>query len=112
MAGRSVKDSPLAMEIWEGKHDGDIELIQLACAARLKGMFRKGAKVRLVGTRNPELDGKIGTVLKVNPKRVSVGVGTLQREGSGDFSYEVWSDGEFNVPPAMLQVITAAEAAA
>lgn len=59
-------------------------------------MFRPGLRVRLVGTRNPELDGQVGTVVKVNPKRVTVGLGERDR-----FGFER----EYNVPASMLELV-------
>jgi hypothetical protein len=102
-----IKDTcPIAAEILEGKHDENLSYILEAVAARRKMMFRKGAKVRLVGTKNPELEGKEGVVLKINPKRIGVGVGEISyEEWDTRREFPSWSGGEFNVPPQMLEVL-------
>jgi len=79
--------SPIAAEIIEGKYDDQISLIQQACTARLKQAFRKGA---LVEVTQGQLMGVTGTVIKVNPKRVSVDLGER---------------GQWNIPPSSLQVV-------
>jgi hypothetical protein len=91
-----VKAGGVALEIMEGKHDAHLNTIADACNKRLKAMFRKGQQVRLTGTRNVELEGQVGVVLKVNPKRITVGLGER-----GQFGYE----SEYNVPPHMLEVV-------
>lgn len=108
-ARRLIRDTcEIAAAIIDGKYDADLGYIAEAVQARKKAMYRKGVKVRLVGTKNPSLDGKVGTVLKVNATRISVGVGEKKTEGAGTpFAYEVWSDGEYNVPPSMLEIVGA-----
>lgn len=88
---------PLA--IVKGEHDDVLESIQNACKVRVKSMFRKGQKCKLVGTKSVELDGKIVTILKVNAKTVSVGVGDPNNWGGYD-------EGSYNVPPRMLEAIS------
>lgn len=93
-----LKDTcQLAAEILEGKHDKDLDWIVAAAAARNKNRFRPGVTVRLTGTRNPTLDGLTGTVIKMNPKRATVGIGPVGQFGT----YER----EYNVPPSMLEII-------
>jgi hypothetical protein len=97
---------PFIAEILEGKHDDILDQVTFACKARLKSRFRKGMTVRLVGTGNPEAEGKVGVVTRVNQKTVAVGCGTYDRE------WETYEDGEYNVPPRMLEVVTSEAAAA
>jgi hypothetical protein len=104
MARKLLKDTcTIAAEILDGQHDDDLDYIAQACKARLKARFRKGQRVVLRGTRNVELDGKEATILKVNAKTISVGVG----EPKVEFGYTFYSDGEFNVPPALLEAASA-----
>jgi hypothetical protein len=92
-----LKDTcALAAEILDGAHDADLDYIQQAVQERRKNTFRPGLRVRLHGTRDPELDGQVGTVVKVNPKRVTVGLGERDQ-----FGYPR----EFNVPAAMLELV-------
>lgn len=79
-----------ARAIVDGEHDADLDYIQGAVQARRKMMFRRGARVRLTGTRNPEIEGQTGTVVKVNAKRVTV---------------DIDESGEFNVPTTMLELV-------
>jgi hypothetical protein len=101
--------SPVAAESLEGKHDAELNYISQAWSARLKGMFRKGAKIEVT---SGQMMGKTGVVLKVNPKRISVGLGEKRSElhppgfAGSAWEYESWSDGEWNIPPSMLQVIS------
>ena len=90
-----------ARAIMAGELDSDLEMIRQAVAARQKARFRKGARVKLVGTKNPEIDGKEGVILKVNARTVSVGLGEKEVTDWGTF----YKDGEFNCPPAMVEVI-------
>lgn len=81
---------PLADAILSGEHDADLDYIHQAVQARRKSMFRYGARVRLTGTRSVDLDGREGTVLKVNARKVSVRL----------------DDGrEYNVPTGMLELV-------
>ena len=93
-----VKVGGIPLEIMEGKHDDVLESIQNACRVRLKDRFRKGQKCRLTGTKSVELDGKIVTILKVNAKSISVGVGEANQWGGYDA-------GSYNVPPRMLEAV-------
>lgn len=79
----------VALAIINGEHDSDLQYIQQACGQRIKRMFRKGQRVKLVGTTNVELEGKVGTIEKVNTKTISI-----------------WLDdgGGFNVSPNLLEV--------
>jgi hypothetical protein len=90
-----VKEGGIVLEIMEGRHDAALDMIQQACRARLKTQFRKGQTMRLTGTRNVELDGMLATIIKINAKTVTVGVGPKNSFGG----YER----EYNVPPRMLE---------
>lgn len=90
-----IKDTcETARAIMAGELDSDISFILEACKARTKSMFRKGSRVRLVNTRNVSLEGAEGTIVKVNQKSVTVGVGEKD-----EFGYLK----EYNVPLAMLE---------
>lgn len=93
----------LADAIMRGEHDASLDYLASACTARIKNRFRKGAKVRLTGTSRIEIDGKVGTILKVNQKTVSVGIGDPQTE----YGYTYYPEGEYNVPPRMLESVQA-----
>ncbi len=80
----------VAEAIVNGEHDGDLELIQLACKSRMKRMFRVRQRVRLKGTSNVTLEGAEGVIEKVNEKSISVFV-----EGHGSY----------RVPARMLEVV-------
>lgn len=95
---RLISDSPIGKSIMEGEYDADLDTILAAVAYRKKVMFRPGSKVRLSGTRNTEIDGQIGTVIKVNAKRISVGLGE-----KSEWGYEQ----EFLVPASMLTAVEA-----
>lgn len=100
--GKLLKDTcSLAAEILDGAHDGDLDYIVQAVAARQKARFRKGARVRLAGTRNPAYEGREGVILRVNQKTVAVGLGE-----KSEWGYET----ELNVPTQMLEVAAAAAA--
>lgn len=83
--------SPIAAAILAGDHDDELDYIQQACSARLKRRFRKGMPVEVIEGR---VMGARGTVIKVNPKRISVDLG---------------ADGQWNVPPSMLRVVERSE---
>jgi hypothetical protein len=88
---------PVLGEILDGDFDGKLlEDLQHAIAMRKKIMFRKGAKVRMVGTTNVQLEGKIGEVIKVNSTRISVGLGEKDQFGFAEV---------YNIPPRMLEVV-------
>lgn len=96
----------LAAEIMDGHHDDNLDFISQAVQARKRNMFRPGAQVRLVGTRNPKLEGQLGTVIKCNPRTVVVGVGVGVRcEPTAATGYRDWSVGEFNVSPSLLELV-------
>lgn len=80
----------VALAIINGEHDADLQYIHQACGQRLKRMFRKGQRVKLVGTKSVELEGKLGTIEKVNTKSVSVFVDER---------------GGFNVSPNLLELV-------
>ena len=82
-----------------GDHDEQLDTIRQAVASRVKGMWRKGMRVKLTGTKNPTLEGAVGVIVKVNQKSISVGVGDATTDQWGT----TYSGGEYNVPPAMLQ---------
>jgi hypothetical protein len=91
--------SEVALAIMRGDHDADLETIRQAAVKRVKAMWRKGMRVKLTGTRNPDLDGQDAVIIKVNQKSIAVGVGTPTTDQWGT----TYSVGEYNVPPAMLQ---------
>lgn len=92
------QQGPVYAAILDGEYDGRrLEDLEHAISTRKKMMFRPGTKVRLVGTKNVEIDGKIGTVIKPGPKRISVGLGEKNQ-----FGYEA----QYNVPVAMLEVVS------
>lgn len=91
----------VALAIMRGEHDDELQHIQNACKTRLKVSYRKGQRFVLKGTRSVDLEGKECTILKVNAKTITVGVGTLTREPWGDH----WDGGEFNVSPGLLAPI-------
>lgn len=93
-----TKWKELPQEILDGKHDDELDQIDSAVKWRKKQMFRPGSQYKLVGTKNTNLEGKIATVLRVNAKRIAVGVG----EQTEEYGYKSWSDGEYNVPAGML----------
>ena len=99
-----LRDTPIGKQIIEGEFDEVLDVIEQSVHYRKKLMFRVGAKVRLVGTRNVEIDGKIGTVLKVNSKRISVGLGNPDPNFGTRNPY--YPEGIYNVPVGMLEVVT------
>lgn len=88
----------IALAIMRGDHDEYLSQIQSAAAARVKGMWRKGTRVNIVGSKNADLAGVVGVILKVNQKTITVGFG----EPTTDQWGTTYSHGEYNVPPAML----------
>lgn len=91
-ASLRAQNNPVLTAILDGEYDWRLlEDIDHAISIHKKVTFRRGTRVKLIGTRNVEIDGKIGTVEKVNSNRVSV----LLEDGGG-----------FNVPPAMLEVVS------
>ena len=106
MARRLLKDTcPLAAEILAGEHDNDLPHIIAAAQNRQKMRFRKGSRVRIVGTNDATM-GKEGTVLKVNPKTIQVGVG---EKTYGDWDTEKqfpeYENGTWNMTPNFLEAI-------
>jgi hypothetical protein len=93
----------VALAIMRGDHDDMLRHIQQACTTRLKGLWRKGMKVKLVGTRSVDLEGKEAVILKVNQKSITVGFGTATTDQWGT-TYE---GGEYNVSPSLLQRVEA-----
>lgn len=91
----------VALAIMRGDHDEMLRHIQQACTTRLKGMWRKGMRVKLVGTRSVDLEGREAVILKVNTKTIAVGVGTATTDQWGT-TYE---GGEYNVSPNLLQAL-------
>lgn len=99
MARRELPTSAIAEAIKDGRHDSELEAISSAIQWRKKVMFRKGVKVRLVGlSRSPHLEGRIGTVEKVNVKRITVGLGEKDEHG-------FYPEGELLVPVGMLEIV-------
>lgn len=97
-----VKLGGIPLAIMEGKHDDVLDAIQDACKKRTKSLFRKGQKCKLVGTKDITLDGKTVTIIKVNQKSISIGVGTPTTE----YGETYYPDGSYNVPPRMLEPLS------
>jgi hypothetical protein len=94
-----LKIGPVTIQgIVDGAHDADLDIIVQAAKARLKFKFRKGQRVRLVGTKNVELDGKEAIITKVNQKTISVAIGEKDEWG-------FYPEGEYNVSPGLLEVV-------
>jgi hypothetical protein len=85
-----VKHGGLPLEIMEGKHDDDLEMIQQACMKRVKSRFRPRQQVRLVDTGRVEFEGLTGRIVKPNQKTVSV---------------DVDGHGVLTVPHRMLEIV-------
>jgi hypothetical protein len=98
-----TKNPVIVQEILDGKHDESLALIQRAATWRLKNVWRKKMPVRLTGTKNPELEGKTGVILKVNQKSITVGIGTAKTDEWGT----EFDGGTYNVPPSMLAKVEA-----
>lgn len=77
----------LVAAILDGEHDASLAELERAVTRRKKQMFRPGTRVRVEGSK---VAGE-GTVLKVNPKRISV-----QMDDGRDWL----------IPPSMLEVIS------
>ena len=92
-----MKSSPIAEAIIRGEHDDELSHIQQACARRLKGRFRPGMKIEVT---EGKMEGCTGEILKVNPKRIVVGLGDKVTE----FGLDYWSAGQWSVLPAILRV--------
>ncbi|HSE44255.1 MAG TPA: hypothetical protein VLA89_02890 [Gemmatimonadales bacterium] len=91
MARRQWSDiGGLPYAIIQGEHDDDLSYIQMACKQRLKRLYRKGARVRLVGLDNPTVDGCEGRIEKTNQKSVTV----ILDDGRG-----------YNVVPEFLELV-------
>lgn len=97
------KYSDFVQEIIDGKHDDELEAIQSVAAWRFKNLWRKGMPVRLKGTKSPVLEGKTGVIVRVNQKTATVGVGKATTDQWGT----TYDGGEYNVPPRMLEKVTA-----
>jgi hypothetical protein len=87
-------------EIVDGLHDKNLDILVQAAKARLKFKFRKGQRVRLTGTKSIDLEGKEAVITKVNQKTISVGIGEKDEWG-------LYSGGEYNVSPGLLEEIVA-----
>lgn len=103
MARRLLRDEcEMAARILDGEFDSDLEFILQAAQHRKKQMYRKGSIVKII---SGDLAGQTGVVLKVNPSRISVGIGTPTVEGQGTpWQYTEYSGGEWNIPPRMLEI--------
>lgn len=84
-------------EIRSGSHDEFLEQIDLAVRYRKRAMFRPGSRVKVVNCSNPEIDGQVGTVVKVNVKRITVGFGEKNPWGF---------DKSYLMPVRMLETVT------
>jgi len=99
MARKLLRDTAAVVaQILDGEHDDVLGHIQDAVTTRRKNLYRPGTQVRAVNTRNVDLEGQVGTVIKVNARRVTVGF------GEHDQAWGTWEK-EFNVPDNMLQVV-------
>jgi hypothetical protein len=96
----TLAPSAVANAIRRGDHDAELAQIEYAIASRKKNLFRPGVKVRLVNLRpaSPDMEGKVGTVVKVNAKRITVGLGERTDWGG-------WTEGEPLVPIEMLEIV-------
>lgn len=116
-----AKNNPVLNQILDGDLDELLQDIEHAMYFRKRNRFRKGSQVRLVNTRNPSLDGQVGTILKINAKTITVRVGgdpafkhATERElDAMDMdtlkayldSSEARQGREYNVPQAMLEPV-------
>lgn len=99
---KANKPYPVIVQaILDGAHDDDLDLIVQAAKARTKNLWRKGTRIRLIGTKNPALEGKEGVITGVNARSIAVGLGEVKRHEWGT----EYADGEFNVPTHMLEKI-------
>lgn len=106
MARRKMNLGPLGKAIMAGEHDDVLDEILAAAQARQKNRFRKGTRVRIVGTGNPKTDGQIGVVQKANQRTISVAVGEPSfAEWDTEKQYPEWSGGEWNMSSSYLEVI-------
>jgi len=72
----SDKAREVFLAIWNGEVDEDLDVILRNGAIRGKNAARQsfplGSRVKVVGSKDPNLEGKEGVVAKLNPKRVVV----------------------------------------
>jgi hypothetical protein len=98
MARQLLRDtSETARQIMDGELDDQLEMLQQAIAARRHNLYKPGSRVRAIGVKNADLAGQIGTIIKVNPKRITVGFGEQTEWGF---------EREFNMPLSMLEIVT------
>jgi hypothetical protein len=97
------KYSEIVQQIIDGQHDEELDMIQQAAKYRLKNLWRKRQTIRLEGTKNPDLEGKIGVIVKVNQKSITVGLG----EATTDQWGTTYAGGEWNVSPSLLRKVEA-----
>jgi hypothetical protein len=88
-------------QIMEGEHDDTLDLIQSAAKARIKNMWRKQMRIRVHGSKNPDLEGVEGVITKVNVKTITVGLGDAEVTQFGT----IYSKGEWNMSPGLLEKI-------
>lgn len=103
-----------ARAICAGELDADLDFIIQAATARkrqtLKKSFRKGAAIRIT---TGKLAGLEGVVIKINPKTMTVGLGTKTTEtfeggAWNNFkseSFDSYENGEWNVSHGMVEAI-------
>lgn len=101
--------------ILEGALDNehDLDILERNAKARrtwlLKNQFRVGQRVRLVNTKNPELEGKQGTIVKHNPRRLSVFLDSDWAEWMGPLDRMTIAEkrdfASLGVPPSMLEKV-------
>lgn len=96
---------PVAQAVLDGKHDDELAAILAAAQARQKNRFRRGTRVRVVGT-GTETEGREGVVLKANPRTITVGLGEVGYEDWDEaHRYPVYDGGEWNMTANFLQVV-------
>lgn len=105
MARPLLRDvNEVCRQIMDGELDKDLDAIAQACKARVKDRFRPRTPIRLTGTKNPDLEGQEGVIVKANSKTVTVGIGKATTDQWGT-TYE---GGEWNVSPQLIETLTPA----
>lgn len=107
----SDKARDMLRAIMAGEVDEDLDVIErnarLRARTAAKRAFPLGSRVRLHGTRNPNYEGREGTVVKINPTRLLVWFDEDHAEWMGPLERmtlaEKASYASLGVPPSMLQ---------
>ncbi len=106
MASKRVPQSEypeVVQAIIRGDYDEHLDWIQQAAKHRVKNLWRPRMRIRVEGTKNPDLEGKEGVILKVNQKTISVGLG----EATTDQWGTTYESGEWNMSPNLLRKVEA-----